>query len=342
MKVMGKMKNEKGITLVVLVAIIAILLIISGLLIFMIIGNNSATQKTNQANNDEGSLIGTGSNTRPTVNNESYANPYIPVGFTHIGTDTWNRGYTIKETATGNEFVWVPCVTVQTAQSTVDGVVTFKKITTGKYNIYNLGVLPTDTTVEEEDSSVNEIKESVGTYGGFYIAKYEAGVIGTKDNHSLSKRTAVDGSVKPLSQSGVGVWNYITRTDAITVSKAMVSTTDGVKSTLISGECWDTTLAWITTVDSTYAEDSKGKGNYTEKIATTGSNTSYAVNNIYDMAGNVYELTTENCTLDGSSDFLVRRGGYYGNLGSDYPTADRFADSDIANSLNGFRPVLYK
>ena len=84
----------------------------------------------------------------------------------------------------------------------------------------------------------------------------------------------------------------------------------GVHSTLISGAAWDTTLQWITnTTDETYAEDSNSKGNYSGKIAVTSSNlnTSYAKNNIYDMAGNVREWTTENCT-DYINSRLVNRG----------------------------------
>ena len=37
-----------------------------------------------------------------------YNDPYIPVGFTHVGTEDWNSGYTIKDSL-NNEFVWVPC-----------------------------------------------------------------------------------------------------------------------------------------------------------------------------------------------------------------------------------------
>ena len=272
-----------------------------------------------------------------------YDEPYIPTGFTHT-EGQWNNGYTIKETTTGNEFVWVPCVTEQTRKSTADGVVTFTKTTTGKYNVDSLGLLPTDTTVAEEDSSVSEIRTSVGTYGGFYIAKYEAGIPGTTAStttNDVNKQTQ-NGSVKPVSKQNVGVWNFITRPNAIIVSKAMIDTeTTGVKSTLISGECWDTTLQWISKTDSTYAENSTGKGNYTGTIATTGNKTEYVINNIYDMAGNMYEWTTENCIKDTNSCLLYRGGNYY-YTGSDRPACYRFGGNNHTSESVGFRVVLYK
>jgi len=217
------------------------------------------------------------------------------------------------------------------------------------YNKSNLGLLPTDTSVAAEDSSVAEIETSVGTYGGFYIAKYEAGIEGTTENYSLSTKTATDGSVKPLSQKDKGVWNYISRTDAITVSKAMIDqATTGAKSTLISGEAWDTTLQWMVnasdnkTTNAGYDTNSTGKGWYSDVSNSTRHLTGYyAVNNIYDMAGNVSDWTTENCTYDGVY-YGVDRGGDFGFTGSNNPAAYRYSYSDYANYYVGFRVLLYK
>ena len=277
----------------------------------------------------------------------SYNDPYIPVGFTHTGSENWNYGYTITGNADsenpGDKFVWVPCSTEATPP---DGVVKFEKITTGKYNSNNLWLHPTggiNSNVDSEDSTVAEIRTSVETYGGFYIAKYEAGIEGEINNKNLDTKTLADGSIKPLSQEGKGVWDAITRTEALIISKAMIPSTTGTKSTLISGECWDTTLAWITaTADSEYAENSEGKGWYRQssdsQIHTTGyygTNT----NNIFDMGGNAYEYTSENC-FHGIQD-AVARGGDCTHNGTDNPASLR--DYWSAEShVYGFRVVLYK
>ena len=284
-----------------------------------------------------------------------YDTPYIPTNFSHIGTEDWNHGFTIKgNSGTSNEndeFVWVPCVLDQTKVKPGDTVQTFTKITTGKYNTNNLELHPsggTNENVDPEDTTVAEIRTSVGTYGGFYIAKYEAGITGTTDNNSLSTQTVTDGSEKPLSQAGVGVWNSISRTNCLIVSKAMIPASTGAKSTLISGECWDTTLAWITeTADSSYAEDSAGKGYYSDVASLTsykphttgyyGTNT----NNIFDMGGNVYEATSENCLYSNHQE-IVGRGGFCWYPGSSIPASVRADSTDIGGVNWGFRVVLYK
>ena len=239
-----------------------------------------------------------------------------------------------------------------------DTVQTFQKITTGKYNSNNLVLHQSAETNEEvdlEDSTVAEIRESVGKYGGFYIAKYEAGIADiegeAKNNSRLVTKTSTDGSVKPLSQVKKGVWDAITRTDALTVSKAMIPSSTGAKSTLISGECWDTALAWITgTNDATYAENSTGKGNYNEstntnewknKITTTGKLQSYGVNNIFDMAGNAWEFTSEN-GKSSKYQVAVYRGGRISDTGLTAPAASRYGGSIYASTYVSFRVVMYR
>lgn len=215
--------------------------------------------------------------------------------------------------------------------------------TTDEYYMYNKNNL----TIIGDESPAESVRTSVGKYGGFYIAKYEAGIEGTTENNSLDTKTATDGSEKPLSQSGKGVWNFITRSDAMIVAASMVNTEDEVKSGLISGEAWDTTLQWMVSTsynavnepNAGYDIDSTGNGVYGQTSKTTTGQ--YSVNNIYDMAGNVYEWTTENCAVIGDRS-LINRGGGYDNSGSVYPAASRGAIDERMNPYIGFRVVLYK
>ena len=116
----------------------------------------------------------------------------------------------------------------------------------------------------------------------------------------------------------------------------MIPASTGTKSTLISGECWDTTLAWITsTADSNYAETKNEKGWYVSEAHKTGY---YGTdtNNIFDMGGNGVEWTTENTKrTDGAPYEIIFRG-------ANNCAAGRDSYSDYALSRWSFRVVLYK
>ena len=80
----------------------------------------------------------------------------------------------------------------------------------------------------------------------------------------------------------------------------------GATSTLIYGTQWDATMTFLSDVtnlnvsNKPYIQDSTEMGNYSGTLKTTGQ---YAVKNIYDLAGNVFEWTMERCI----SDYRVRR-----------------------------------
>ena len=293
-----------------------------------------------------------------------YDDPYIPVGFEHTGNDDWNSGYTIiGKTGTdnaGDEFVWVPCVLNQDRVKEGDTVQTLGALYTGKYKYMG----PPITEFEQDQN----IRNSVEQYCGFYIAKYEAGINNTKDNYTLYSEAGNDNTAltpitsKPLSQKAKGIWNQISWEDCKTVSNNMIiGDSTGVHSTLISGECWDTTLKWMVnssskaTENSTpyyYDENSTGKGNYNEdansgnswkgNLTTTGASTSYAVNNIYDMAGNAFEYTSEYGMFQDATYAVVRGGHGGGYSGESGPAAYRGYSGNGPTNMFGFRVVLYK
>jgi len=232
---------------------------------------------------------------------------------------------------TRNQFVWVP----------VDDMDLFKRTTTY--------VLKTVDDIEDPGAQYEEpykaagdptgeraehaaMEASVAENGGFYIARYEAGKEGT--NTVVSKK-------------GATVWNKIPWGTSITEvgtngavyrARQMYKKSKSVVSTLCYGVQWDAALQFIATKDADYPTNSDGKGIYTESLAVAGSNDDYAVNNIYDMAGNVWEWTME-ALYTGDR---VIRGGSFNPTGASYPASyrDRTYPGN-SSDYRGFRLALY-
>ena len=216
------------------------------------------------------------------------------------------------------------------------------------------------------EATVTLYKNSVNKYGGFYIARYEAG--------SANPRTSSSGTGDAvLSQANKYPYNYIERTESITKAATMNKGKTNVTAGLINGAAWDRTLNWLEETNAvTRAElfDSTSWGNYSNsKFSFTGKystnyeanftdettstekpeNRSYLLgtgvteytkkNNIYDLAGNCWEWTTES---DSSSTRVYSGGSCYGD-GFSYPACNRndnlsadYSDYDIS-----FRSALY-
>ena len=75
-------------------------------------------------------------------------------------------------------------------------------------------------------------------------------------------------------------------------------------------------------------------------LLTTGADSSFSVQNIYDIAGNVWEWTLENTSNDSRP--CADRGGYCNDFGSDDPAAYRnLGSTTVAFGIVGFRVTLW-
>ena len=214
------------------------------------------------------------------------------------------------------------------------------------------------------DSDIATHGGSVNKYGGFYIARYEAGC-----NNRRKGGDSIE-NVTVYSQANKYPYNYISQTDSITKAAEMNNEKTNVTASLINSAVWDRTMNWLEETNAvTRAElfDSTSWGNYnnskfnftgkystdyganfTEAPAATEKpeNSSYLLgtgvtdytkrNNIYDLAGNCCEWTTESSS---SGDRVVRGGLYDGN-GSVSPAYFRVGNSP-GNNLVSFRSTLY-
>ena len=229
----------------------------------------------------------------------------------------------------------------------------------------------TGLTSEQYTQLKQKMLKSVYQNGGFYIGKYETG--------TETARTSGDASIAPTEtpviKQNVYPYNYVTCSQAQTLASNMEH---GDRTTsLLFGVQWDLTLKYLETKGTSQADlktDSTSWGNYennawsitnenlkyssnygnswttaTEKSKTssenillsTGASESFSKIGIYDLAGNVYELTLEH-TSRTSTPCATRGGAFCYGTGSYRPASDRYDYSTtICSYVIGARVALY-
>ena len=334
-KIKTKIRNNKGITLIALVITIIVLLILAGVSIAMLTGDNgiltqaqNAKNRTEEAQREEENIL---TNYEDYINNATLdtatvgeivtggnkqysknGTAIIPEGFAIVpGLDDVSQGLVISDVANdtenkGNQFVWVP----------VENFSEFVRHDFGDQGVEDSNFINTEPTEDkyyeptpdntsgctsETAEEVTKMYRSVEINHGFYIGRYEAGN---------------DGSNNAISKKGVSVYNNIKWGNSMidekggAVEKARNFDTQSghtnVTSTLVYGVQWDAVMRWLnggTSEEKGWLTDSSDIGNYidndnTNNPAKTGSKDNYQMKHIYDLAGNVYEWTMEARSTD--------------------------------------------
>ena len=236
-------------------------------------------------------LLSTGKVRLVIEENDTSMKAAIPNGFYYV-TGKPSTGLVISDrygdddnnSKGGNQFVWVPCsgdkgVTYETKLAE-----TWKANYSTKqwwYTTYKSGTDENGKDVYSQikgswsDDGKNE--KSVNTYGGFYIARFEAGVpseatefyaSSNGDKYETSGKKNTDKYI-PVSKKNNQSWNYISQENAKKVSANMYKNSTTVTSQLVDSYAWDTIVEWMKGEDEKFVKDSTDKGNYSNNKTIT-------------------------------------------------------------------------
>ena len=278
-------KNQRGITLVALVVTIVVLLILAGVSINLVLGNNGIIAKAKEAQRksaeaSQNDLIGMNElaqqleeqingSTGNGGKTEPETVPYLPSDDFHYDTSTSiDTGLVIKD-ANGNEYVWVVVPrTIAVYKTTGLGKTTFTDADytsiendLKEYTKTYRGSTSYSDTYTADDKNVgwfadataynnlkNSMLKSVYENGGFYVGRYEAGIETTGTNRTSNTDKNSDGKYTMPSTTPV------TKADAypytyVTRTQAQnlaSNVNSGTKtSSLMFGVQWDLVLAFM-------------------------------------------------------------------------------------------------
>mgnify|MGYP004518429815 CR=1 FL=1 len=275
-------------------------------------------------------------------------NQYVWVPISDVSDMYWRDQTTGKKYGTWYNFDYNATTYAKGANRSYEPQTTSYDIQSTYLTQYLNGMSREDFLMEME-IDFDKMLNSVATYGGFYIGRYETG--------DLSKATPV---VKRMNEDiGSQTWYTMWKK-----ARKLSGTSAGVQ--MIWGIQWDEILKWL--IDSeakTYSEiasESTSWGNYYNNSFKYYTNTSKSkstkaartnvripsgayeganANNVYDLAGNVYDWTLEsNGSKKGANRFF--RGGYYNSIGNSYPAANRGLNFPYSNTYDiGLRATLF-
>ena len=336
------MKKNKGITLVALVVTIVVLLILAGVSINLVLGDNGIIAKAKEAQRksaeaSQNDLIGmnelaqqlgekingstgsgsgnggTGGKTEPeTV-------PYLPSDDFHYDTSTSVDTGLIIADSNGNEYVWVVVPrTTAVYKTTGLGKTTFtdadyRSIETDLKN-YTSTYGTTDDfsdtwyadtnnegwlTEAEYKTLKNDMLKSVYENGGFYVGRYEAGIV---ENRTLYGPTnsdgkyTIEGMPTPVTKADAYPYTWVTRTQAQNLASNVNSGTK--TSSLMFGVQWDLVLAFMSrdtakiTSTDVLTKNSTAIGNYRDSVFQLSQTGKYATMSAYNLSSTWNPSTT--------------------------------------------------
>jgi len=187
-----------------------------------------------------------------------------------------------------------------------------------------------------KDINAFKTKASATVSGGFYIGRYEA--------RTGTARSSEEDPLTAITEKGTDrVYNYVTQIQAAERCQTMYGSDKPFTSDLMNSYAWDTATLFLQTCGTNSTPYSR-QSSVNNSLATTGTNdtTKYTGTqdvqcNVYDMASNVREWTTE--TYGYSFDPFIFRGGGYSSSG--YYTSSRIHTNSSYSKRRQWLPSTF-
>ena len=397
------LKNKKGITLISLAVTVVVLLILVGVSINLVLGNNGIIVKAREAQKksaeaSQNDLIGMneltqqleevlnenggGSGTDIKVPAEATVEtaPYFPDNTFTKKEGTIDAGLVIQDTK-GNEYVWVVVPRTTAVYATTGlGKTTFTdadyiNIETDLKNytsIYRNGTNYSDIWYADDKNEgwlseteykalKNKMLKSVYENGGFYVGRYEAGIIenrtGEPGTNSDGKYT-IEGMPAPLSKADAYPYTWVTRTQAQNLAQNVNSGTKA--SSLMFGIQWDLVLAFMSkdkakiTSTEILTKDSTTIGNYMNSAFQLSQTGKYAIclNYVANSKWNTSTTVTANFvdasrkkivqSLEGNGILVTTGTSEQNKVMNMYDIAGNVVEWTLENSSPTYAPCVYR
>ena len=326
-------------------------------------GNVTSTGSSDQTPTEQGTLgTVTGSETKNTTVKDSLGNQVVvPAGFKVVNKDAnVTDGIVVEDVShsatAGSQFVWIPVGDVikdsaGNKETITLGRYVFNADESGSVNTelsktepgdqlktsssasnYFIEGLKDSTTSNTHAKDIEDFKNKVtNTTHGYYIGRYE------------SRKNGTQLTVKASDT----VYNNITQPDAATVSRGMYSSDSNFESDLMNSYAWDTAIVFLQKFDNRANKASlkpySRQNSLNTSLASQGTNNlevskQDVICNVYDMASNCWEWTTETYS-DSTYPCTLRGGNYYY---SGYYTSFRVDNvTSRSDDFISFRSLLY-
>ena len=202
--------------------------------------------------------------------------------------------------------------------------------------------LENSSTANTHAKNIETFKSKAESSHGYYIGRYES-----RTNMPRTSKTPDDKLTQITTKPDDHVYNYVRQSQAAKLSREMYSETP-FESDLVNSYAWDTATLFLQTIDNRTTDKTKKYSRQnslnTGTLAKQGTNNLTEASNqdkicnVYDMASNCYEWSTETCS--GSGGPCTLRGGSYG---FSYDCTSSRYDHNTNDSYDNFsfRPLLY-